>query len=353
MMDIREKLDMIKPIDKSAMKRAKDKWNNIVKPLDSLGKLEDVTTKMAGIFGSENFDISKKCVIVMCADNGVVQEGVTQSNQDVTKIVTAEMGKGTANINIMARRSGAHVEVIDVGIATNEKIKGVKSEKIAHGTKNFLLEHAMTEEQALKAIEVGIESVKRLKEDGFNLFATGEMGIGNTVTSSAITACLLEKSPKEVTGVGAGLSSKGLLRKIEVIEKAIELHKPDKNNPIDVLKKLGGFDISALAGVFLGGAIHRVPIFIDGFISSVAALLAVKICPKCSDFIFASHISKEPAGKMVLDALDKEHLLDLNMCLGEGTGAVAAFPLLDMAMDVYDFMSGFEDLSMEKYTKLG
>lgn len=210
----------------------------------------------------------------------------------------------------------------------------------------------MTREEAVAAIEVGIQYVSELKEKGYGIFATGEMGIGNTTTSSAIASVLLDVEPEIVTGRGAGLSTEGLNRKVEVIRQAISLHKPQKDDAIDVLAKVGGFDIAGLVGVFLGGAANRVPVVVDGFISAVAALVAVRICPAVSDYILASHVSKEPAGMMLLDALGKKPALTCDMCLGEGTGAVALFPLLEMGLHIYQRMSTFEEIDLENYVPL-
>ena len=207
----------------------------------------------------------------------------------------------------------------------------------------------MTEAEARAAIQVGIDQVRQLKEQDCRIIATGEMGIGNTTTSSAVAAVLLGKRAEEVTGRGAGLSDEALERKIQVIEKAISLHRPDWKDPVDVLKKVGGLDIAGLTGVFLGGAQYGIPVVVDGFISGVAALTAERLCPGCADFMLASHVSAEPAGEMVLNALGLTPVIRADMCLGEGTGAVAALPLFQMAADVYSRMSTFQENSLEEY----
>ncbi|MFI3325630.1 MAG: nicotinate-nucleotide--dimethylbenzimidazole phosphoribosyltransferase [Clostridia bacterium] len=342
----------IQPLDKNAMKQAKNNWDNIGKPLNSLGKLEKTSIQMAGIFGTAQFNLNKKAVVVMCADNGVVAQGVTQTGQEVTKIVAENMTSDKATVAIMAKQNGAEVFVVDIGIAHEYQNTNIINKNIMHGTNNLAKEKAMSKEQAIKAIETGIELVKDLKSKGYSVIGTGEMGIGNTTTSSAITACLLNTNAEKVTGKGAGLSSKGLEIKISVIKNALEMHKPDTNDMIDVLSKIGGLDIAGLVGVFIGGAVYRVPVVIDGFISSVAALVAVKIAPQVKDFIFASHVSKEPAGQMVLDALGLEAMLHLDMCLGEGTGAVMAFHVFETANTVYNQMSNFEEINVEKYQVL-
>ncbi len=339
-------------LDARAMANAKKRWDRIAKPLNSLGKLEEAVVKLAGICGSDKVDISKKCVVVMCADNGVVEEGVTQSGKEITRTVAENMTRDMATINILSGQCNAEVFVVDIGICTEVVNDRMLHRKVMYGTNNLYREPAMSREQVLQAIQTGIDLVGELKEKGFQMIATGEMGIGNTTTSSALTACLLDKKAAEVTGRGAGLTSKALDRKIQVIEEAIQLHKPDLNDPIDLLSKVGGLDIAGLTGVFLGGGIYRLPILIDGFISSVAALTAVRICEDAKNYMFATHISKEPASRMLIEALGLPHLVDLHMCLGEGTGAVMTFPIFDMALSVYHRMSSFEEAQIETYQKL-
>lgn len=213
-------------------------------------------------------------------------------------------------------------------------------------------EPAMTYEEAVQGIEAGIEMVRRLKEQGYRLIATGEMGIGNTTTSSAVASVLLNRSVEEMTGRGAGLSGEGLKRKIDAIKRAVKLNEPDPSDPVDVLAKVGGLDIAGMAGVFMGGAVYRIPVVIDGFISCVAALVAQRISPLTKDYMIASHVSREPAAAMILEALEKEAVLHGEMCLGEGSGAVALFPFIDMGLAVYESMSTFEEIKVEQYEEL-
>ena len=298
-MTLEETLEKIHPADKTAMEAALAHWNNIAMPLHSLGRLQDTVVRIAGMTGIARVDLKKKALVVMCADNGVVEEGVTQSGQEVTKIVAENFLKEKATASILCKKAGADIFPVDLGIATD-----------------------------------------------------GEMGIGNTTTSSAVTAVLLEQDPAEVTGRGAGLSGTGLKKKISVIRDAIALHKPKKEDPIDVLAKVGGLDIAGMAGVFLGGAACRIPVVADGFISCVAALCAIRICPAVKDYVITSHKSKEPATMMILEALDIPVFLDCDMCLGEGTGAVTIYPILDMALAVYGGMCTFSDNQMENYVPL-
>ena len=286
----------------------------------------------------------------MCADNGVVEEGVTQSGQEVTAVVAENFLDTKSCVSIMCRHTGTGIFPVDIGMAVDTP--RVEKRKVAYGTKNLARERAMTRQEAVAAVEVGIEKVLELKEQGYQILATGEMGIGNTTTSSAVTSVLLDVDPRIVTGRGAGLSSEGLERKIQAIRRGIRVNRPDPSDPIDVLSKVGGLDIAGLTGVFLGGAALGIPVVMDGFISGVAALLAVRIAPACKEYILASHKSNDPASQMILDALDKEAFLTCDMCLGEGSGAVALFPILDLALCVYHEMSTFDEAKIETYVPL-
>lgn len=348
-MSISEICQNILPIDETAAAESQKRWNSIAKPLHSLGKLEDAIIRIAGITGNATMHLEKKGLITMCADNGVVEEGVTQTGQEVTAIVTENFLTGAATASVMCKKAGADIFPVDIGVAIDTN---AINRKIAYGTKNFVKEPAMTREQAEKAILVGIRMVEELKAQGYGILATGEMGIGNTTTSSAVASVLLQKPVEEVTGYGAGLSSEGLNRKINAIKKGVALHKPNPEDAIDVLAKVGGFDLAGIAGVFIGGALYRVPILIDGFISAVGALCAVKICPEVRNFMLATHVSKEPAARMIMEALELDAPLHCDMCLGEGTGAIAFYPILDLANEVYSKMSTFHDINVEQYEEL-
>lgn len=349
MMNLEETLRAIGTLDQEAMKKAEERWYSIAIPLHSLGKLQDAVVQMAGIRKSAKVELKKKALVTMCADNGVVEEGISQSGQDVTLIISENFLKEKATATIMCRQVGADIFPVDIGIAADSSLI---QRKVMYGTRNMVREPAMTREETIQAIEVGIHMVEELKAKGYEIIATGEMGIGNTTTSSAITAVLLDAEVEKVTGRGAGLSSAGLDKKIATIKKAIKLHKPCREDPIDVLSKVGGLDIAGLVGVFLGGAALRIPVVIDGFISSVAALCAVGIKPEAKNFMMASHLSKEPASAMVLEALGLEGFLTCDMRLGEGTGAVTLYPILDIAIAVYNGMSTFEENEMETYVPL-
>ena len=351
-MTLEEVIQGIVPADQEAMGRAKARWDSIAKPLGSLGALEDAVIRIAGMTGSPDVDISKRAVVVMCADNGVVAEGVTQTGQEVTAIVAENMSTGDTSVCAMSRAAGAEVVPVDIGTVTPLKGERIRQKCVRRGTANMTQGPAMSREEAVQAILAGVEIARELRGQGVKLLATGEMGIGNTTTSSAIVSVLLGKEPAEVTGRGAGLSSEGLARKVRAIETAIALNRPDPADPLDVLHKVGGLDIAGLAGIFLGGAVHHIPVLVDGFISSAAALTAAALCPACKDYMLGSHASNEPAGKLVLDALGLRPFLFAGMCLGEGTGAVAVLPLLDMALAVYREMCTFAAADIEAYQPL-
>ena len=328
--------------DKVSMEAAKARWMSVAKPLFSLGKLEDVVVRMAGMKKTAEYQLDKKGLIIMCADNGVVAEGVTQIGQEVTAIVADNFMHHAASTNIMADIAGVDLIPVDIGMITDVSSITVQEKKVSYGTKNFAVEPAMNREEVWKAIQIGIDTVRECKQKGYDILAT----------SSAVTAILLQKSVEEVTGKGAGLSSEGLQRKITTIETAINKYKPDPQNIIEVLACVGGLDIAGLTGVCLGGAMYHVPIVLDGFISTTAALCAVKMIPETRDYIIASHVSNEPAGRMLLEELKLSAFLDCNMCLGEGSGAVAAMPLLDMGLQVYRQMGTFADIKVEQYEVL-
>ena len=346
---LREDLKQIVPADAGSMEKAKQRWKTVGKPLFSLGKLEDAVIRIAGIKGKPVYSLGRKGLVIMCADNGVVAEGVTQTGQEVTAIVAENFTKKETSVCLMSEVAGVELFPVDIGMVTDVPAVTRPEYKVAYGTKNMLKGPAMTREQAAQAVLNGIRIVRKLAEKEYDILATGEMGIGNTTTSSAVVSVLLEKDVEAVTGRGAGLSAEGLRRKVQVIREAIRLNEPDRKDALDVLAKVGGLDIAGLAGVFLGGALCHIPVMIDGFISSAAALCAVRMAPECRDYMLASHRSGETAGGMVLDALGLSEFIDCNMSLGEGSGAVAAMPLLDMGLSVYLKMSTFEEIKVEQY----
>ena len=346
-MDLTTALRQIAPPDEGAMRAARDHWNGIAKPIGSLGLLEDAVVQIAGLTGDPRVKLDKRAVLVMCADNGVVAEGVTQTGQEVTALVAGNMTRQDSSVCRMAQVARAEVIPVDMGMIA--PAAGVRDCHIRRGTGNIARGPAMTREEAARAVTAGIDLVGELKAQGCRIVATGEMGIGNTTTSSAMLAAFLGCAPAEVTGRGAGLSDEGLKRKVAAIERALAVNRPDPADGLDVLSKVGGLDLAGICGTFLGGAIHRVPVLIDGFISAVAALAALRIAPESRCAMLAAHVSAEPAARTVLDALGVKPLITAGMRLGEGTGAVAALPLLDMALAVYDGMVTFENIGMEAY----
>lgn len=332
----------------NAKEQAQRRWDHVAKPLNSLGKLEKLIIQIAGVQNTPDVHIDKRCALVFCADHGVVAEGVSQSGSEVTALVAKSIADGTANINLMAGVSHTDVFAVDMGMLN--AVPGTIDRRIAAGTQNMAQGPAMTRAQVGQAIQAGIDLVGEMKTRGYQLIATGEMGIGNTTASTAIACMLLKCAPEVLTGRGAGLSDAGLLRKREAITRALNINQPDPSDPLDVLAKVGGFEIAGMTGAFLGGIQHGVPIIIDGVISAVAALAAARICPAAADVMLPSHMSREPAMVRIMEELGVEPILHADMALGEGTGAVALLPLLDMALQVYHGPHTFDDLGMAAYT---
>ncbi|PYG88000.1 nicotinate-nucleotide-dimethylbenzimidazole phosphoribosyltransferase [Ruminiclostridium sufflavum DSM 19573] len=343
-------LNKIIPLDFESMELARIRLDRLTKPLGSLGRLEDMVVRLAGINSSVAPRADKKAIVVMCADNGVVEEGVSSCPKSVTAAVTCNFTRGITAVNVFSRLTNAKVVITDIGVDADITYTGILNRKIRKGTWNIAKGPAMTREEAIRGILTGIDIVRELKDEGINLLGTGEMGIGNTSTSSAVTAVLTDTPVDRLVGVGAGLSKEAYINKIEVIKKAIKINQPDSKDPVDVLAKIGGFDIAGLTGCFLGAAIHRIPILIDGFISAAAALAAVRISPAARDCMFTSHGSAEPGSEAVMKALDMEPVLNLNMRVGEGTGAALGFQLVDAALAAYTQMGTFDDARIEQYT---
>ena len=321
-------------------------WDNIAKPLGSLGLLEDMVAKLAGIQGGPDVRIDRRALLVMCADNGVLAQGVAQTPGEITAVMAGFIAAGRSSVCIMADWAGTQVYTVDMGMFRTLPHAGLLDRRIAAGTRDMTQGPAMSREEAQKAILAGVNLVADMKAQGYQILLTGEMGSGTNTTSSALASQFLGLEVEAVTGRGAGLSDEGLDRKIRAIQKAVEVNQPDPDDPLDLLHKLGGFDIAGLCGVFLGAALHGLPVLIDGFISAVSALLALRICPWSKHVMLASHLSAEPASRAVLEALGLSPLIQAGMRLGEGTGAVAALPLLDMALDVYRDLITYEAIGM-------
>ena len=350
-MDLATTCSSILAPDEGAAQAARARWDAIAKPLDGLGLLEDAVVRIAALRGIPDVKLGKRAVVVMCADNGVVAEGVTQTGQEVTAIVAGNIARGDASVCHMARVARADVFPVNMGMVHPAEVP--LDFAIAPQTGNIAEGPAMSRAQAEQAIAAGLAIADDLAAQGYDIIATGEMGIGNTTTASALAAVLLGLPVGEVTGRGAGLSDEGLSRKVAAIERAIAVNEPDADDALDALAKLGGFDIAGMVGLFIGGAVHRIPVLVDGFISAVAALVAARLCPRAGQAMLASHLSGEPATHLVLEALGLDPLICAGMHLGEGTGAVAALPLLDMALAVYGGMVSFDDISIEAYAPQG
>lgn len=332
------------PLDEAAMREARRRLDQLTKPRGSLGRLEELAVRLAGITGRVRQRLPNKTVILMAADHGVAEEGVSAYPQSVTGQMVANFLRGGAAINVLARQAGARVVVVDMGVAGElPSHPDLVVRKMGWGTRNIAQGPAMTREEALAAIEAGIQVADGEARRGAHLLATGDMGIGNTTPSSAITAVLLGRPPREVTGRGTGLDDQGLARKVKAIERAITVNQPDPSDPLDVLAKVGGYEIAGLVGVVLKGAAERIPVIIDGFISGAAALVAVRLCPAAREYLLPAHCSAEPGHRLILDALGLRPLLDLDLRLGEGTGAALAMHLVDDALAILDEMATFEE----------
>ena len=347
--ELRRRLAAVTGADEGARRAAKRRWDACAKPLGSLGLLETAVERLAALTGSPEVCITPRALLVLCADNGVVAQGVAQSGSEVTAVVTRNLALGRTAVCRMAAVANCAVVPVDLGVLDFPPVEGVLRRRAGNGTADLSQGPAMAREQAVQAVLTGMDLVKEQQERGVRLVATGEMGIGNTTTSSAVACALLGRPAEEMTGRGAGLSREGLRRKVQAIRRGLEVNRPDPADPLDVLAKVGGFDIAGLCGVFLGGALYRVPVLADGFISTVAALCAVRLCPLAEQAVFASHVSAEPAGALVLEALGQKPLITAEMRLGEGTGAVAAIPLLDMALAVYGEAYTFEQGGIGPY----
>ena len=332
--------------DAGAMTKAAQRQAALAKPPGSLGRLEALAVQLAGITGQVQNRTEKKVLLVFCADNGVVSEGVAGTPQSVTLAQTVNLTRGLTGAAVLAKQFGCAVRVCDVGVNAEISERAVIGRKIAFGTKNIAHEPAMTAEQALRAILTGASLASDAVKSGAQVLGVGEMGIGNTTTAAAVLAVLAGSAVQDVTGRGAGLTDEAYAKKQAVIETAIRLHKPDPANVIDVLSKVGGFDLAAMCGAFLGAAKSRVPAVIDGFISAVAALCAVRLCPNARAFLIPSHASFEKGSRTVMATLGLHPLFDLNMRLGEGSGCPIAMMLLDAANAVMNEMATFDEAAI-------
>ncbi len=333
----------IEDVNRQMIIEADKRMTSLAKPLKSLGKLEEIAIKLSGITGKVKNKITKKAVIIMCSDNGIIEEGVASAPQSVTLAQTINFTKGLTGVAVLAKANNAELVVVDVGINCDFNHPNVINKKIRKSTYNMSKGPAMSYDEAVKAILIGIECVKNAKDLGYEILGVGEMGIGNTSTSSAVLSTLISVNVEDVVGRGGGVTDEAFERKKRVVKKAIEINSPNKEDPIDVVAKVGGFDIAAMAGVFLGSAYYKIPVVIDGFISVVSALIAFRLNPKTKDYMFTSHDSKEAGFKVAMRELNLSPILNLDMALGEGSGCPLAFSIIDSACAIMNNMATFEE----------
>jgi len=350
MKKIEEIIKNISGFERNLMSRTQKKLDSLTKPQGSLGRLEELAKQVVGIKGCEKPSLDNKVIFTLAADHGVTEEGVSAYPQEVTVQMVYNFLNGGAGINVLARHVGARVVVVDMGVAEKLKIKNekLKIKKINYGTKNMVKGPAMTKEEAIKSIETGIEVFEEELPMGIDIVGTGDMGIGNTTSSSAIVAIVTGKPVENVTGRGTGINAASLRNKVEVIKKSIEINKPDSKDPIDVLSKVGGFEIGGMTGIMLAAAYHRIPVIVDGFISGAAALIAYTLQPKVKDFMIAAHSSVEKGHKIVLNHIGLEALLNLRLRLGEGTGAALAMYIVEAGLKVLQEMATFKDAGVRQ-----
>ncbi|MEN6510135.1 MAG: nicotinate-nucleotide--dimethylbenzimidazole phosphoribosyltransferase [Smithella sp.] len=344
------KYPSIPPLDLEAVRKARTRQNQLTKPPGSLGRLEEISIRLAGMKADPCPSVSRKAVIVMAADHGITAEGVSAFPAEVTKQMVMNFLKGGAAVNVLARQAGASLTIVDIGVASDfdPSLSGLLYRKVARGTRNMAKGPAMTQTEAEKALVVGMEVLAGAAENGLDLIATGDMGIGNTTPSSAIAAILTGLPVAAVTGRGTGLTDAGLAHKVNVIEQAIALNKPDPKDTLDVLSKVGGLEIAGLAGVMIAAAARRIPVVVDGFISTAAAMIAVGLVPDVHHYLFGSHESVEIGHRVMHKHLGLTPLINLNLRLGEGTGAVLTFHLIEAASRIIREMATFAEAGVRE-----
>lgn len=345
---LKQTLDAIRPVDRAVMAAAQREIDYCLKPPGSLGKLESMARQIAGITGQVHNAIRKKAIVVMMADNGVYTEGVAMYPQDITRIGAEFVTTGRMGVNFLARQAGADIIAVDIGIQVDVDLPGVINRKVRYGTANFLKEPAMTREEAIQAIEAGIEVTNDAIDRGYDLIGTGEIGIGNTTASSAVLFAFTGAPIDRVVGRGAGLTDEAFARKKAVVEEAVRRHRPDPDDPLDVLAKVGGLDIAGMVGTYLACAARRVPVVTDGLISNVAALAAMRCKPEAVQYMIPSHISFEPGAKLLKEITGLEPMLDMDMRLGEGTGCALVFTIIEAALRMIEEMGTFAVLGKSR-----
>jgi len=346
-MKYKQAIKEIKGADEEAMSRARAYCDQLIKPLGSLGRLEEIAVRLAGITGREKNKIEKRAIIVMAADNGVYAEGVAAAPQAFTLLQAVNMTRGVCGVNVISSVSGADVVVVDIGVMNPSGVDAILDRNVKRGTDNMAKGPAMSRDEAEAGIGAGFDVACELYEKGYDILGAGEMGIGNTTSTSACVIALLGLAPELAVGRGAGLTDEALANKIEVVKKAIAINAPDKDDPVDVLSKVGGLDIAGIAGCYLAAAYLRKPILIDGVISAVAALIAARLCPAAKDFMLATHRSTEPSYDAVMNELGQKPYLEMEMRLGEGSGSALAFPIIMAACAMMNDMGTFADISFD------
>ncbi len=349
---IKKVCSSITGLNTAIMKKTQFRLDHLTKPIGSLGILEELAKQITGITGKEMPQLHLKIIFTFAADHGVTEEGVSAFPKEVTAQMVYNFLQDGAAINVLAKHAGAKVVVADLGVAQDLKPHpGLIIKKINYGTKNITKGPAMSNQEALNSIKTGIEIFENQFKSGVDIIGTGEMGIGNTTASSAITAVFTKKNAEDVTGKGTGLDEKGIQKKIDIIKKALDVNMPDPANPIDVLSKIGGFEIGGLAGIILAAANKKIPILIDGFISGAAALIAYHLCPKTKNYMIASHCSVEKGHRVILDHIGLKPILDLNLRLGEGTGAALGMTIADAAIKILTQMATFHEANVSERNK--
>jgi nicotinate-nucleotide--dimethylbenzimidazole phosphoribosyltransferase len=352
---IEETISAIGELDRRAMDRAQARLDNLTKPLGSLGRLEELAKHLVGITGQERPSLAEKVIVTMAADHGVTKEGVSAYPMEVTPQMVLNFLRGGAGINVLARLAGARVVVVDIGVAADLDVaegedSGFRNCKVAFGTKNFANGPAMTRQQAIESVKKGIEVATAEWKRGMRALGTGDMGIGNTTASAAVISVLSGREVESIVGRGTGIDDAGLARKVEVIKTGIAVNRPDPDDALDVLSNVGGFEIGGIAGMIIGCAARRVPVFLDGFISGAAAMIAVKLAPRAKGFLIAGHCSAEKGHRICLESLGLSPLLDLGLRLGEGTGAAVAIWLGEAALRILGEMATFSGAGVSRKT---
>jgi len=350
--NLQKVLNDIRPLKKDYLEKAKLRLNSLTKPVESLGRLEIIAQQYTAIREDLNPSIRRKMIFTFAGDHGVVEEGVSAYPREVTVQMVLNMLSGGAAVNVLARHVGAEVVVVDIGVDHDfEPAEGFIIKKVGYGTKNFTKGPAMTHAEALQSIRTGMELADEYAERGVDIIGTGEMGIGNTTPSSAILSVFTGLKAEEVTGRGTGIDDEGLQKKASIIEKAISMNRPDPENPMDVLAKVGGFEIGGIAGLIIGCVAHRIPVVVDGFISTAGAMIAVAMNPTINEYLFYSHLSSEAGHKQMLEKLGQKPVLNLDMRLGEGTGAAIAMSVIEAAVKVMTEMATFESAGVDGKSK--